>query len=95
MTTIPKGRTEVQRQVERLFRLVDRRGAARIAEVEQDVLDGVTAVARELMTMFLTRQSSLLSAARCEHEGVAHEVVGEEMVEVGLRYGTAIRLERR
>lgn len=87
MTTIPKVRQEVQRQVERLFRLVDGGEAARIAEVEQGVLDGVTAVARELMTMFLTRQSSLLSAARYEHEGVAYEVVGEEMVEVGLRCG--------
>ena len=64
MTTIPKGSQEVQRQVERLLRLVERREAARIADVEQTVLDAVTAIAREVLAMFFARQSSLVVASR-------------------------------
>lgn len=87
MTTIPKGYQNVQRELERVFRVVDRREAARVADVEQEVSDAVTALGRELMGMFLARQSSLLTEARYEHERVAYELVGEESAELGTRFG--------
>ena len=87
MTTISKASKEVQRQVEALLRLVDHPSAARVGDVEQQVSDGVNALGRMLMAVFFARQSSLSSAARYEHDGVAYELVGEESVEVGTRFG--------
>ena len=87
MTTISKASKEVQRQVEALVRLVGRSDVARVGDVEQQVLDGVNGVARELMTMFFAQQASLVSAALYEHDGVRYELVGEEPAEVGTRFG--------
>jgi len=87
VTTISNARREVQRQVEEVFRLADRGEVARVGEVEQDVSKAVTALGRELMAIYFARQSSLVRDARYEVDGDAYELVGEEQVEVGTRFG--------
>jgi len=87
VTTISNARREVQRQVEEVLRLADRGEVARVGEVEQDVSKAVTALGRELMAIYFARQSSLVRDARYEVDGDAYELVGEEQVEVGTRFG--------
>ena len=87
MTTISNGRKEVQREVENVLRVVERREAARVGDVEQQVGDALAALGRALMALYFARQSSLVGAGSYAHEGVAYELVGEESTEVGTRFG--------
>ena len=88
MLTIPEARSEVQREIQRLVSLVDRRSPQTATEVETELWSGMLRLGMALMTLFFAHQATKWpTGLRYALGGVAHEVEGAGAVEIGTRFG--------
>jgi hypothetical protein len=88
MTSISKVRGEVHRDVQRLLALVERRSPQTATEVEIALWAGMLRVGASMMTLFFAHHTARWpSGLLYEVAGVAHEVEGADVVEIGTKFG--------
>lgn len=88
MPTIVEARARVQREMRQLAALVDRQSPQTATEVELALWSGVLQLGVALMTLFFAHQARRWpTGLRYDMGGIAYEVVGDEPVELGTRFG--------
>lgn len=88
MTSILEVRAEIHREVQHLVALVERPSPQTATEAEVALWVGMLRVGASLMKLFFTHQATRWPAGgRYEVAGVAHEVEGADVIEIGTKFG--------
>jgi len=89
MTNISKARENVHREMEAMLAIVERPGVQQANDAEVAVWSAALRLGAAVMTLFFERQAERWpSGHRYEDDaGVAHEVAGADVVEIGTRFG--------
>src|SRR5580658_10024442 len=87
MKTISEVRAEIQRDVQQLVALAERASCQTATEVEIALWAGMLRLGASMMTLFFSHQTAgWPSGRRYEVGGVAHEVEGADVVEIGTKF---------
>ena len=88
MTNISEVRAGIQRDVQQLVALVERRSSQTATAVEIALWAGVLCLGASMMTLFFAHQTARWpSGLRYKVDGVAHEIEGADIVEIGTKFG--------
>jgi len=88
MTNISEVRAGIQRDVQQLVALVERQSSQTATAVEIALWAGLLRLGASMMTLFFAHQTARWrSGLRYRVGGVAHEIEGADVVEIGTKFG--------